>query len=190
MKHIPTLTALAAAAVLSLAACGGSGGTQPTPPASHSTSTSPAPAAVHTAAPGEPALMAVPGYDYANPPATAPSANEFIKSDPQHLQSASVHMVLHDGNMIAALALVQMKPQYASLPGLQQAIASGFVSEMAGSGAKVTTETIHTERVTIAKQGSTVVYCWFHAGALTVVTGDNGHDIRDYVEAYLQAAHA
>jgi hypothetical protein len=89
-----------------------------------------------------------------------------------------------DGNKIAALALVQVKPQYANLPGLRQAITSGFVSEMARSGANVTKETIHTEQVTI-----TGMYCWFHAGALTVVTGDNGHDIRDYVEAYLQVAH-
>ena len=188
MKHIATLTALAAAAVLSLAACGGGGGAQSAPSTSHSTT--PAPAAVHTAQPGEPALLAVPGYDYANVPAGGPSANELIKSDRQHLKSASAHMVLHNGNMVAALAIVQMKPQYVNMPGLRQAMMSAFVNEMAGSGATTTKQTIHTEPVTIARQGSNVVYCWFHGGAVTVVTGDNGHDIRDFVEAYLQAAHA
>jgi hypothetical protein len=186
-KHTAALITLAAASVLGVAACGGGGGPQTAPAASHATSASPA--ASHTAQPGETALIAVPGYDYANVPGVGPSAKEMIKSDPQHLKSASVHMVLHEGNTIASLVLVQIKPQYANLPEIQQGMVSAFVTDMAGSGATVTKEIIHTEKVAIARQGNTVVYCWYHNGAVTVVTGGNASDIHDFVEAYLQAAH-
>ena len=68
-------------------------------------------------------------------------------------------------------------------------MSSAFVKELTGSGAKVKEQTIYTEPVTFARAGSTVTYCWFHNGAVTVVTGDNGHEIHDYVDAYLAAAH-
>lgn len=191
MKHTVTLTALAATAVLGLAACGG-GGAHTAPSAGHSASSSPAavqPATGHTAQPGEPALIAVPGYDYANVPAGGLSAKELIKSDPQHLKSGSAHVVLHEGNMIGALALIQVKHQYAQLPGLRQAMTSSFVQQMAGSGATVTKQTIHTQPVTIAKKGSTVTYCWYHGDTVSVVTGDNAQQIHDFAEAYLQVIH-
>jgi hypothetical protein len=136
-------------------------------------------------------LIAVPGYDYANiTGGGVPSAKDVIKSDRQHLQSASVHMVLHQGNIIGALALIQVKPHYANLPGLPQAMTTSFASELAGPGAKVSTETIHTQKVTIARDGSTATYCWYHTGTVTTVTGDSGPHIRDFVEAYLTTAHA
>ena len=103
MKYIATLTVLAVAAVVGLAACGGGGGTQTAPSAGHSTSPAPAPAGVHTAQPGEPALVAVPGYDYAHVPAGGPNAKKLLQSDPEHLKAASAHVVLHHANMIAAL---------------------------------------------------------------------------------------
>jgi hypothetical protein len=188
MKHNAALTAFAAASVLSLAACGGGGGTPASTPASHSTSHTPAAAA--SAQPGGSALVTVPGYDYAKLPTGKHSMKELVQTDPQHLQSVSGKLVLHDGNMIAALVLVHVKPQYVNLPGLRQAMSSAFVRDLGGSGAKVTKQTIHTEPVTVARAGSTVTYCWFHNGAVTVVTGDSGHEIHDYVDAYLAAAHA
>jgi hypothetical protein len=133
-------------------------------------------------------LPAVPGYDYANIQ-SSPSVKEIIKSDPRHLESASAHMILHDGNMIGALALVQVKPQYANLPEIRHAMAPSLAQAMAGSGAKVSTETIHAEKVTIARDGSTVTYGWYHGGVVATVTGDNGPGIHDFVEAYLQVAH-
>jgi hypothetical protein len=134
-------------------------------------------------------LIAVPGYDFIDNPGGGPNAEDLIKSDPQHLKSASAQMVLHNGKKIASLVLVQVKPQYANISRIQQGMVSAFLTDMAGSGATVTTETIHTEKVAIARQGSTVVYCWHHNGAVTVVTGDNGSAIHDFVEAYLQATH-
>jgi hypothetical protein len=187
MKYAAASVMLAAASIVGLAACGGGGGPQPSPAASHITAPSSAP--VHSAQPGGPALTAVPGYDYANIQ-SGPSAREIIKSDPQHLQSASAHMILHEGNMIAALVLIQVKPQYANLPELQQGMAPSFAKALAGSGAKVSTETIYTEKVTIARNGSTVTYCWYHGGVVAEVTGNNGPGIHNFVEAYLKTAHA
>lgn len=186
MKHLATLAALAAAAVVGLAACGSGGGSPAAPPVSHSASSS---AAASGTQPGGP-LMAVPGYEYVGVPGGGPSAEELIKSDPVHLKSASVRMVVHDGNMIAAVAVVQLKPQYMNMPGLRQDAMSAFAEELGGSGTKLTKETIHSEPVTVARQGTSVTYAWFHGGAVTAVMGDNGPEIRDYVEAYLEAAHA
>lgn len=187
MKYTAASVMLAAASIVALAACGGGAGPQPSPAVSHIATPSSAPA--RTAQPGEPAMTTVPGYDYANIQ-SGPSAKEIIKSDPQHLQAASAHMILHGGNMIAALVLIQVKPQYANLPEIQQGMAPSFAKALAGSGAKVSTETIYTEKVTIARNGSTVTYCWYHGGVVTEVTGNNGPGIHGFVEAYLKAAHA
>ncbi len=136
-------------------------------------------------------MMAVPGYDYVNVSGSdATDAEQMIKADPQHLQAISVHMVVHDGNMIAALALVQVKPAYANLPGFQQAIVSSLAAETVGSGAKATTETIYTEKVSIVKDSSTVTYCWYHDGTVTAVTGDNESAVRNFAEAYLKTVHS
>ncbi len=197
MKRIAALIMLTAAFILGLAACGSGAGPQPSPSASGTTAPSsaaagtPSSAASHTAQPGEPALMAVPGYDYANISSSiVPDLNKMLKADPQHLQAGSVHMVLHDGTMVAALVLVQVKPAYANLPEFQQGIVPAVAEEMAGSGAKTATETIHTEKVSIVKDNSTVSYCWYHDGTVTVVTGGNEAEVRHFAEAYLKTAHS
>lgn len=196
MKRIAALIILTAAFVLGIAACGGGAKPQPSPSASHTTTpssaaTTPNSAAGHTAQPGEPALIAVPRYDYANiSGGDAPDVSEMIKSDPQHLQAGSVHMILHDGTMIGALVLVQVKPVYANLPEFQQGLASSFAEEMTGSGAKMTTETTHTEKVWIAEDSSTVTYCWYHDGTVTVVTGGDESEVGAFAEAYLKTLHA
>jgi zona occludens toxin (predicted ATPase) len=213
MKRIAALIMLTAAFILGIAACGGGAKPQPSPSASHtatpssaattpssaattpsSAATTPSSAAGHTAQPGEPALIAVPRYDYANISASdVPDRSEMIKSDPQHLQAGSVHVILHDGTMIGVLVLVQVKPAYANLPEFQQGLASSFAEEMTGSGSKMTTETIHTEKVWIAKDSSTVTYCWYHGGTVTVVTGVTGggdSEVGAFAEAYLKTLHA
>ncbi len=195
MKRIAALIMLTAAFILGLAACGGGAKPQPSPAASHTTpssaATTPISAAGHTAQPREPALVALPGYDYANISGSdAPDVSEMIKSDRQHLQAGSVHMILHDGTMIGALVLVLVKPAYANLPEFQQGLASSFAEEMTGSGAKVTTKTIHTEKVWIAKDSSTVTYCWYHDGTVTVVTGGDESEVGAFAEVYLKTLHA
>ena len=191
MKHADALVALAAASVLGVAACGGGGAAPTTPTASHTTSASPVPLptprpGTHTARPGEPALIAVPGYDYADVPDAAPSEKAIINSAPQVYRSASVHIVLHGGKKIAVILLIQVKPTYANLPEVM----SELVKEIAGSGEKVTQETIDTEKVAIGRGSSIVDYTWYHGGVVTTVTGGTGPDLPNFVQAYLKAAHA
>ena len=195
MKHVAALLALAAASVLGMAACGGRGGAPAPPAASHipgaSHAPSPAPQpGMHTARPGEPALIAVPGYDYTDVPGAASKENAIVSSAPQVYKSASLHILLHGGKRFAVLTLIQVKPAYANLPSLRQGIMSEFAKEMAGSGAKVTQETILTEKVTIGRGSSIVDYAWYHGGVATAVTGGTGPDLANFVEAYLKAAHA
>ena len=188
MKNVAALLAFAAASVLGVAACGGGGGAPATPAASQTTSASPSPTH-HTAQPGEPALLAVPGYDYSNPSsADAATATELAKTDPLHFKTASAHNVLHQGTEIGGIILIQVKPQY-DTPALQRAMVPAMAAAMSSPGAKVTRETIHTEKVVITRQDSFDVYIWYHAGAITIVIGE-GSDIRGFVEAYLKTAHA
>jgi hypothetical protein len=192
MKHTAALLALAAASVLGIAACGGGGGA-PAAPASHTTSPAASPSPLHTAQPGEPALIAVPGYAYTDPAsADVASAKDILKSDPQVLKSVSAHNVLRGGTEIGGIILVQMKPRYANLPEVQQAMMPEMAKAMTGSGAKVTPETIHTEKVLITNQSGHDVYIWYHAHAITIAVADssNGSDMRGFVEAYLKTANA
>lgn len=193
MKRTAAVAALAAAFILSMAACGGGGGSAtPTSPAPSPTTSSSQPSASpsHSAQPGEPALIAVPGYDYVNPPADmAGEATKIVNADPQHLKSGSMHGVVHKGTFIAVIILIQVQPQYADLPETQQNLLPAMAEGMAGSGAQVRWTTIHGEKVAIAKMGSQKVYAWYHNGTITAVNGTSGSDVRDYVDAYLQAAH-
>ncbi len=195
MKHAAALLALAAASVLGVAACGGGGGAPATPAASPTTSASPALSPIpqpgtHTAQSAEPALIAVPGYDYADFPGAAPSAKAIVSTAPQVYKSGSMHLVLHGGKKFAVITLLQVKPAIANLPGTQLSMVSELATEMAGSGAKVTQKTIRTEKVVIARTGSIVDYAWYHGGAVTIVTDGTGPDLRNFVEAYLKRAHA
>ena len=186
-KQTAALIALAAASVLGVAACGGGGGPPAAPAASQTTSASPSPTH-HTAQPGEPALLAVPGYDYSNPSsADAATAKELVKTDPLHFKTASAHNVLHQGTEIGGIILIQVKPQY-DTPALRRAMVPAMATAMSSPGAKVTRETIHTEKVVITRQDSFDVYIWYHAGAVTIVVG-MGSDIRNFVEAYLKTAN-
>jgi hypothetical protein len=193
MKYKAALLALAAASVLGIAACGGGGGAPAAPAASHTTSPAASPSALHTAQPGEPALIAVPGYAYTDPAsADVASAKELVKADPQVLKSASAHNVLRGGTEIGGIILVQVRSGYANLPEVQQAMMPEMAKAMTGSGAKVTRDTIHGEKVLITNQSGHDVYVWYHAHAITIVVADssNGSDIRGFVEAYLKTANA
>lgn len=136
-------------------------------------------------------MIAVPGYDYVDPPdVVAQKARMIVSADPKYLKSASAHGVLHEGSPIAAIILVQVQPQYAGLPVLQQSLVPAMAKEMAGSGARVSWKTIHTQKVAVAKSEFETDYVWYHNGVIAMVGGENSPDVRDYVDAYLQTAHA
>ena len=135
----------------------------------------------------------MPGYAYTDPAsADVAGAKDLVKTDPQVLKSASAHNVMRGGTEIGGVILVQVKPRYANLPEVQQAMMPEMAKAMTGSGAKATPQTIHTEKVVITSRSGHDVYVWYHAGAITIVVADsgNGSDIRGFVEAYLKTANA
>jgi hypothetical protein len=189
MKRIVTLAALVTAAVLGVTACGGGGSaTTSTPAPSRSASSSPAPSPVHTARPGEPALVAVPGYDYADFEGSARLAKEILQRNHEHWQSVSVHAILtQEGLDIGTILLIKTQPRYdnpMTTTKMQQNLADLF-----GPGIGVTQETIQTEIVATSTKGSEELYAWYHHGTTTLVSGEDPSAVRDFVEAYLQAAH-
>lgn len=111
--------------------------------------------------------------DYTDPPSdVAGEANKIVSPDSQHLKSASAHVALHEGKLIAAFLLVQVQPRYADLTEVQQNIMPGMAEDMVGSGVSVTWETMHSEKVVVARSDSAALYAWYHNGEVTMVTGD------------------
>lgn len=190
-KHAPALTVLAVAFALSLAGCGGGGGSATGPaPSQHASSTS-SPSAVHSAKPGELGMVTVPGYTYVNPSSEfASGVQKTFKANPDTYTSASAHGVVHEGTWVAQIGLFPLLPKFADMPGFAQGTLEGMARDMAGPGVRVTMKTIQSERVAVAEAASgAAVYGWCHDGVPTVVAGPNGAEVRDYVDAYLQAAH-
>lgn len=190
-KHAPALTVLAAAFALSLAGCGGGGGSATGPAPSQHASSSSGPSAVHSAKPGEPGMLTVPGYTYVNPSSDmASEAQKILGANRDAFKSASAHGVTHEGTWVAGIVLFPLRPEFADMPGFAQGALEGWSRDMAGPGVRVAMKTIHSERVAVAEAASGAAgYAWCHNGVLTQVAGRNGADVRDYVDAYLQAAH-
>ena len=190
-KRAMALTVLAAAFAVSLAGCGSGGGSATgTAPGQHASS-SPGPSAVPSAKPGEPVTL--PGYTYVNPSSDLASNVQKTlraRANQDTFTSASAHGVVHEGTWVAWIALFPLLPKWADSPGFAQGLLEGFTRDMAGPGVRVAIKTIHSERVAVGEAASgAAVYAWCHNGVLTDVGGPNGADVRDYVDAYLQAAH-
>jgi hypothetical protein len=191
MKHATALTVLAAAFALSLAGCGGRGESATGPAPSQHASSSSAPSAVHSAKPGEPGMITAPGYTYVNPSSEfASDVQKTLRANRDAFKSASAHGVVHEGTWVAAIALFPLLPEFADNPGFAQGALEGWSRDMAGPGVRVSMKTIHSERVAVAEAASGAAgYGWCHNGVLTELAGPNGAEVRDYVDAYLQAAH-
>lgn len=186
-KHAAALTVLAAAFALSLAGCGGGGGTGPAP----SQDATAGPSAVHSAKPGELSMIAVPGYTYVNPSSGfAGDAQKTLRSNRDAFKSASARGVVHEGTWIAGIALFRLSPYFAHNAGFAQGALEGWTRDIAGPGVRMSMKTIHSESVAVAEATSGAAgYAWCHDGVLTELAGPNGADVRDFVDAYLQAAH-
>lgn len=144
----------------------------------------------HTARAGEPALTAVPGYEYANlRTKEARAMKKMIKASPDRLKAGSAHMILNEGMQpIAVIFLVETR--YPDLPQVEQNVLRGMAEGQAPAGMHMSWKTIHSEKVMVAKSSSNAVYGWYHSNVITTVSGDNSSDVRDFVEAFLQAVHA
>jgi hypothetical protein len=136
-------------------------------------------------------MITVPGYTYVNPSSDFASVmQKALRADREAFKSASAHGVVHEGTLVARVGLIQLQPKFADMPGFAEGAVEGFARDMAGPGVHVTTKTIHSESVAVGEWASGGAgYGWCHNGVLTVVNGPNSSDVRDYVDAYLQAAH-
>lgn len=190
-KYAPALTVLAVAFALSLAGCGGGGASATGPAPSQHASSSSGPSAVHSAKPGEPGVIIVPGYTYVNPSSEfASDVQKTLRANRDAFKSASAHGVVHEGTWVAGIALLPLTPYFADNRGFAQGALEGWSRDMAGPGVRVTMKTIHSERVAVAEAASGAAgYAWCHNGVLTELAGPNGAEVGDYVDAYLQAAH-
>ena len=104
------------------------------------------------------------------------------------LKAGSVHVVLKDGILpIAVIFLAEMR--LPDLPQVRQSVLRGMAQGQALTGTHLSWKTIHGEKVMVAKSPSEAVYGWYHNNVMTTVSGDNSSDVRDFVEAYLRAAH-
>jgi hypothetical protein len=182
--------ALAAVAALLLAACGAGTARQ-------------ASDAVHTARPGEPALIQVSGYRYTD--LTTEDNQAYIDARtlmvsvndtfPGMVTATSVHWVRKDANDKILLLQMDVSARYANDPVFRSNEVPGMTRGMAGAGATVVHRTVRTEQVTVAtgqEQGRiATVYGWFHDGIFTMVLAENAVRASDaYVDAYLAQAHA
>lgn len=190
-NNAPALTVLAVAFALSLAGCGGGGGSATGPAPSHPASSSSGPSAVHSAKPGEPGVITVPGYTYVNPSGElASGVQKTLRANRDTFKSASAHGVVHEGTWVAGIALFPLTAYFADNRGYALGALEGWSRDMAGPGVRVTMKTIHSERVAVAEAPSGgAAYAWCHNGVLTELAGPNGAEVRDYVDAYLHAAH-
>ena len=160
----------------------------------------------HTAEAGEPALVSVPRYAYENLtgddlaywqdemlPALK-SVNEEIKLafpdlGDYYLSWSSHKVVAADGDVGAAF-LVSVNPEYLDAGILtEDDVVLGMAGGAAGGGATVTTETIAGEKVVYDVGDDVHSFSWFHDGVMTTASGTDEGDTRDFVEAYLEAAH-
>ena len=188
MKRSAFSGVLALAVASLLVACGGAASTSTTP------------AAVHTAEPGEPALIQVDGYQYQNPtdPTWKQSVTEGMKVAnalvPGIYVGGSAHEVIKDGAGQTILVEMQLGPKMAGSLGESLSAASGAITGMAGPGVAVSTETISTQPVASAvftMDGQHYkAFAWVHNGAVTLVLGENDEQTTAYMQKYLAAAHA
>ena len=133
----------------------------------------------HTAQTGEPVLVEVPGYAYANPEASSAAefdtmvtqANEevaaMMPAGSEDVYAAwSLHEVATAGtDPLAELGLMEFNQQYVDDPTFNpDMVVTGFAGGMATEGGTVTTETIDGETVAIAEapDADGMVFAWYH----------------------------
>jgi hypothetical protein len=122
-------TVLIAGVAALLTACGGGGGGSNAVGSPDETSPQPSPSVstpvptVHTAEPGEPALIPVPGYTYKNDRFLDTKARrDFVQMDAY--KSYSIHIVTNGRKHIGVLMLLKAKP------AANEAVASGQVDPL------------------------------------------------------------
>jgi hypothetical protein len=154
------------------------------------------PTAVHLAEPGEPALIQVPGYTYADAGAreiadVQEEVDALHEVMPGFYTATAVHEVERAGAADIWLTQLQISTEVLESPDFVEddalmGVAGGMASE---EGATVSTKTIGPEKVARGTVDGDSVYAWFHEGVLTMAAGNDDADTLRFVEAYIAEAH-
>jgi hypothetical protein len=153
------------------------------------------PTAVHLAEPGEPPLIQVPGYTYADAGAReiadvqkgVDAVHEVL---PGFYTATAVHEVERAGAAEIWLIQLQVSKEVLESPDFEEeGVLVGMAGGMASEGATVSTKTIGPEKVAHGTVDGDSVYAWFHDGVETMVLGDDDADTLRFVEAYIAEAH-
>jgi hypothetical protein len=162
----------AVAVSLALGACGGGSST---------TASSPEPT-IHSAQPGEPTLISVPGYSYED----NSSMTEVLKSmqESKGYEGSSAHEVTQNGEPVGALVL------HEATPALVRSVESGKLNPTKPPPGTDDSFTIAGVRVhVIERYGSPkgTLWMWYHEG--TFAQFIPAGQAMGFVEAYLEEAN-
>ncbi|MFZ0324203.1 MAG: hypothetical protein WAN48_08745 [Actinomycetes bacterium] len=198
MVAISKVLTMTAAAALLVAGCGGGGGDTSSSPAAATTTPMPSMSeTTHSAAAGEPALVAVPGYSYSSAPGSLEQQFGALK-DGKILSSMSVHSVTKDGSDVGYLLLYGLSDSAAKKvsdnPAAAETIVNGMAGGMSGSGGNVHQETMSGQKVVVATVGSGdqsgSIYAWYGDAMISMFIGKDAATASSFVNAYLEAANA
>jgi len=194
MSGIRTILTMSAA-VLLVAGCGGGGDESASSSPAAVASTPSAAETTHSATPGEPSLIAVPGYAYES--AMPAMEQQFATlADGKILTSMSAHAVTQDRAPVGTLVLFDVGQKFAANDAFTESIVNGMAGGMSGSGGKVEQQTISGEKVAVAtvdESGQTgVVYAWYHDGTMSMFMAVDAQTAAApaFVQAYLEVANA
>jgi hypothetical protein len=189
MKRSWLVLVMTAAAGMALAACGSSSPTasSSSPPAT--TSTAPV-TSTHTAAGGEPRLVAVTGYDYANPKGKASKVCDAMMQlfNSSFVTGCGFHEVTGgQGRMILfQLSLSDQVMQNVPAGSMEQ----NMMNSLAGQGVKghrmmLSGKPVYWGRVA---NGQGTIYAWTEGGTILVVESQQAADGKQFVSKYIAAA--
>jgi hypothetical protein len=153
------------------------------------------PTAVHLAEPGEPALIQVPGYTYADAGARdvadlQEEVDALHEVLPGFYTATAVHEVERAGVEHLLLMQLQVSEEVLESPDfMEDGVLVGMAGGMASGGATVSTKTIGPEEVAHGTLDGDSAYAWFHDGVITMAAGDDDADTLRFVEAYIAEAH-
>jgi hypothetical protein len=153
------------------------------------------PAAIHLAEAGEPPLIQVPGYTYADASDrdvadVQEGVDALHEMVPGFYTAMAVHDVEKSGAADMGLIQLQVSSEVLESPDfVEDQLFIGMAGGMVSEGGTVSTKMIGQQKVAYGTVDGDVIYAWFHEGVLTMAGGDDEADTLRFVEAYLAEAH-
>jgi hypothetical protein len=153
------------------------------------------PTAIHLAEAGEPPLIQVPGYTYADASDrdvadVQEGVDALHEMVPGFYTAVAVHDVEKSDAADMGLIQLQVSSEVLESPDfVEEDMFIGMAGGMVSEGGTVSTKTIGQEKVAYGTVDGDVIYAWLHEGVLTMAAGDDEADTLRFVEAYLAEAN-